>query len=902
MPPLSALVATGLLMLCSSAPASGNLVTNGDFQTGDFSGWVVAGSVYATIPAGGGSLAAVFNASDQPPNGSIYQTIQTTPGKYYRVDFDFGVVTYWPSTQSLELVVAGAAGGTLSRIVTDPTPGGPVTLEHYAFAFQASGALVRLSFEDVSTNWTASTDAVVDNVSMVETASLVVSGDFETGDFSGWGASGNVGATVPFGGGSLAAVFNPSDSPPNGQISQVIPTMAGVKYRVDFDYGVLTYWPADQTLWFRVASTEGTIILAPITDPSPSGPVTLVHYSWEFYGEGNSTLLEFWDDAGNFTTATDGVLDNVTVVSKDIVWLPGLTQSSVAWGDYDGDGDLDLALSGNTATSRIARIYRNSGGADPTFTDIGAGLPGVWSSSVAWGDYDNDQDLDLLLSGTTSVTPPAITRIYRNGGGADPTFTNIGVGALPAVCFSSSAWGDYDNDGDLDILLTGAPSQVEPGSSWIYRNEGGGDPTFTDIGAGLQGVRLGSVAWGDYDNDGDLDILLTGAIGTSTQSTAHVYRNSGGANPTFTDIGAGLPGVYRSSVAWGDYDNDGDLDILLTGMSQGGRIARIYRNNGGLNPTFSFVRTVQGVDDSAVAWGDYDNDGDLDIVLTGHPEILGVTRFSRIYENSGGADPTFAETGTELPGVNNSAVAWSDYDGDGDLDLLLTGEDAAYQTFRSYTSRIYRRSGVPSNTPPSAPTGLASTIDGNQVTLSWTASTDAQSPSAGLHYNLRLGTTPGGSEISSAMAGANGYRQIVAHGNAQKRTSWTLTRPGPGTGPIYWSVQAIDGAWAGSPFATNATVDVAETGKVMFGARVSPNPLSGSGVLSFATTVSGRVRVDLYDTKGRRVRRLMNDHELTAGPHSLALAHGTTRLPAGLYFYKITAAEGELTGKFVVVQ
>ena len=84
---------------------------------------------------------------------------------------------------------------------------------------------------------------------------------------------------------------------------------------------------------------------------------------------------------------------------------------------------------------------------------------------------------------------------------------------------------------------------------------------FTDVGATLQGVRFNNVAWGDYDNDGDLDILLAGRTNTGSR-VSRVYRNDAGI---FTDIAAGLTGVDNASVAWGDYDNDGDLDILLTG-------------------------------------------------------------------------------------------------------------------------------------------------------------------------------------------------------------------------------------------------------------------------------------------------------------------------------------------------
>jgi hypothetical protein len=100
---------------------------------------------------------------------------------------------------------------------------------------------------------------------------------------------------------------------------------------------------------------------------------------------------------------------------------------------------------------------------------------------------------------------------------------------------------------------------------------------FVDIGASLIGVSLSSVAWGDYDTDGDLDILLTGL--SDGGPIARVYRNDGG---TFVDIAASLIGVYFSSVAWGDHDLDGDLDILLTGSDGSVNVTKVYRNDGGL--------------------------------------------------------------------------------------------------------------------------------------------------------------------------------------------------------------------------------------------------------------------------------------------------------------------------------
>ena len=213
---------------------------------------------------------------------------------------------------------------------------------------------------------------------------------------------------------------------------------------------------------------------------------------------------------------------------------------SVAWSDFDNDGDLDIIIAGNSSAGPITKIYRNDNG---IFNDINAGLPGLGQSSVAWGDYDNDGFLDILLTGYTSLGP--VSRIYHNNGNS--TFTEQSGINLTGVYNGSVAWGDYDNDGDLDILLTGQlDASANSLISKIYRNDS--NDLFTEQTAiSLVGVQYNSVAWGDYDNDGDLDILLTGRD-KSNSLFSSIYRND---NCIFTDINAGLTGVYLGSACLG---------------------------------------------------------------------------------------------------------------------------------------------------------------------------------------------------------------------------------------------------------------------------------------------------------------------------------------------------------------
>ncbi|MDZ7360218.1 MAG: FG-GAP-like repeat-containing protein [candidate division KSB1 bacterium] len=494
---------------------------------------------------------------------------------------------------------------------------------------------------------------------------------------------------------------------------------------------------------------------------------------------------------------------------------PGVKNTTVTWADIIGnDGRLDFLTVGQDNNLReVSKLYRNDapGG---HFVDVSttASIIGVRDGSAAWGDYDNDEDLDLLLTGdaTNSHGLARVARLYRYEGGG--RFTDIST-SLPGVRNGAGVWGDYDNDGDLDILLTGSSA---PGVNItkIYKNEKG---SFSEA-VSLPGVAGGSAAaWGDYDNDGDLDILLTGQDITGNP-VAMVYRNTNGS---FENIGAPLTGVSASAVAWGDYDSDGDLDILLAGrQSNGNRITRVYRNTNG---SFADINAgLPGITNGSVAWGDYDNDGDLDILLVGEASTGSI---SKVYRNNN--DATFSDTAALLIGVKSSSANWGDYDNDGDLDILLAGEDDQYG-FGPIT-KVYRNTVARVNTRPAVPTNLSGSITGSSAIFRWNKSTDNETAQNGLTYNVRLGTTPNGIQNVSPMSNlANGFRRVPKIGNASHLNSFTIKNLSPGT-TYYWSVQAVDNAFAGSAFAAEQSFTVPPN-RVPVVANVIPNPtLSVSG-------------------------------------------------------------------------
>ena len=481
-----------------------------------------------------------------------------------------------------------------------------------------------------------------------------------------------------------------------------------------------------------------------------------------------------------------------------IAGLPGVSQSAIAWGDYDNDGRLDFLLTGSSSGGAVAQLWRNTGiGFTNVTASVAPGMLGVAASSVAWGDYDNDGRLDFILTG--SPINSGVSQIWRNTGNGFTNVTATAVPGLPGVSESSVAWGDYDNDGRLDFILTG--NIGGNGVSQIWRNTGSGFTNVTaSVAPGLPGVFQCSVAWGDYDNDGRLDFILEGLDNTS-RAVSQIWRNTGSG---FTNVTAsivpGLPGVRAGSIAWGDYDNDGLLDFLITGApDQGQYVSQLWHNTGSnfINVTASVASGLPGVNTSSVAWGDYDNDGRLDFILTGY---TGLTPITQLRRNTG---TNFVNVTTNdavgLPTVYLGSIAWGDYDNDGRLDFLFTGQNG-----QGRFSQLWRNISPVTNTPPTAPSGLSVTPTTNGVLLAWHAASDAQTPSAGLSYNVRAGTTPGGTNVIAALVNAStGFRLVPALGDAQMRLSLPVANVPLGQ-KVYWSVQAIDTAFAGGPFAAES--------------------------------------------------------------------------------------------------
>ena len=483
-----------------------------------------------------------------------------------------------------------------------------------------------------------------------------------------------------------------------------------------------------------------------------------------------------------------------------------VTDASAAWGDYDSDGDLDLVIIGWDGAAPVSTLYENEGG---VFVDAMAGLLPVSDGDVVWGDLDGDSDLDLVLTGAQSSGTPA-TRTYRNDAGIFVEGAGI-VGVTDGMLML----GDTDNDGDLDLVVTGRRNN---GSATLrlYENEAG---TFTGFTEGFGGVVESAGALGDYDDDGDLDLLISGERGTGPET--RILDNENG---TFVDNGAGsiLEQVARGSVAWGDYDADGDLDIFLTGLTADStRIAGVYESDLGSWTSAPF--STKGVERSSGGWADYDGDGDLDLAYIGYQDLE--VGYARLVRNDGGS---FVNAAAGLGRTFDGEIAWADYDGDGDLDFVKVGEGDG-----GPLAEILRNDGALVNTVPAAPSGLSTSVVDGAMVVSWSPGNDAETPANGLTYNLRAGTSPGANDLVPSMALPSGVRNLTTIGNAQHRTSWTFP-DALSLSNATFSVQCIDGSLAGSPFSADVQAPAVVDLNVSVDAAASTLALGATTVVTIS--------------------------------------------------------------------
>jgi len=517
--------------------------------------------------------------------------------------------------------------------------------------------------------------------------------------------------------------------------------------------------------------------------------------------------------------------------------VPGLG-SGTAWGDFDGDGDMDLLVSKSGYPYNV-HLYRNDG---TIFTNVTAtsGL-GSEARNFAVGDYDNDglDDVAFISFGY------AETRLYHNSGGMQFTDVSATAGIYGTYSWRCS-WVDYDDDGLLDLYLCGT-------TSFLFRNLGNGTFEEQTASAGMQtGGR--SCSWLDYDNDGDEDCYV------GRTSTNLLYRNNG--NGTFTEVAAAAgvndPGG-TSGVCSGDYDGDGLFDLYSVNINTPSNV--LYRNLG--NGTFEDVTSAAGVGDvgdgRTATFIDIDYDGLVDIFSSNH------VYSNRLYRNNGnGTFTDVADAMSIASPPDPFGTGFADYDNDGDIDVflathfgneLLRCDGVANQWVRiSLVGTVSNRSAIGA---------VVKCVSGGVTTYAWVDGGHGMGDSDSRVLGFGLGDSAAPFEIT--VYWPSGIVEI--YDDLEAGTFAVLTEGG------------------GSGAAGSVTAPV-EGGPTL---GVRPVPATGSCLLELAGP-DGQTDIVILDVSGRVVRR-----ETMEASGTLTV----TGLPAGVY--RVTASHGCWTASAAMV-
>jgi len=365
----------------------------------------------------------------------------------------------------------------------------------------------------------------------------------------------------------------------------------------------------------------------------------------------------------------------------------------VVWDDFDGDEDFDLLVSSRALRDSI-RYFENR---DGTFVDRTreAGLLGLTGGlNLLQGDYDNDGDLDVYALRGAWTPDGQPSSLLRNEGGGRFADVTEEAGVFSVHPGQTAAWGDYDNDGWLDLVVGNEaevrsdPPRHHP--TQLFRNNR--DGTFTDVaeaaGLAFDGFTK-TLSWGDYDNDGRLDLFVS-----AFEEDNALYHNEGpGADGVwrFADVTdrAGIQAPYGSLPAWWfDFDNDGWLDIFVASyrvnnvqqilgyrdLPEGADTPHLYINRG--DGTFEDATSRVGLDRVIFAmgsnFGDLDNDGWLDFYLgTGDPDLHTIVPNVMLRNVGGRRLEDVSVAGGFSHMSKGHAVAFTDVDNDGDQDIYV---------------------------------------------------------------------------------------------------------------------------------------------------------------------------------------------------------------------------------------
>lgn len=536
--------------------------------------------------------------------------------------------------------------------------------------------------------------------------------------------------------------------------------------------------------------------------------------------------------------------------------------------DVNNDGFQDILITNGKTGGQDNFLYLNNG--DGTFTTSTGAVSqdGTPTDGASCADFNNDGWIDIYAVNWYNVN----NLLYQNSSGS---MVKIDTGIVPnnGGYSETASWGDYNQDGLVDLYVT---NSAGTNRNYLYKNLGlGGFQKVNGIAPVNDGFLSRSANWIDYDLDGDQDLFVT----NENNQANNLYRNDGGG--VFVSL-TGLPPVSDNrntmSSSWADYDNDGDFDLFVANYEQANKL---FKGNG--IGGFSTANNPFGADIGcswSSSFADYDNDGDLDLFVTNGYCSNNISNY--LYENNG--DGTFSKNLTEpvVTDVGGSyGCAWGDYDNDGFMDLVVANWQGETQS-----NNLYHNNG---NANKWMELKLEGTVSNR----------------AAIGAIVRCKATINGNVVWQ-------MREVSAQTGYCSQNSLEV-HFGMGDAATIDSVQVI---WPSgivqdfSNIATGKRYTLIENGSIAivgiedrtapkYGLNVYPNPNSGKFTVEVKGLAGKSLKLELVDLKGRKVFR--SDFTPSGESVQLPVADLIRERLHGIYFLSVSEDAGVLMREKVVV-
>lgn len=438
-----------------------------------------------------------------------------------------------------------------------------------------------------------------------------------------------------------------------------------------------------------------------------------------------SIVLGGFLNAQNFTEIANAGFHNFGYSGCDVADVDGNGYKDIVFSgaiDSDNDGDVDF-------TTNI--VYKNNGG---IFSEMyNTNGDGTHSSEIKFIDFDNDGLMDIVTSGINYQQAYRHFRFKNNGTSLSTDLNTEGK------IFGNVEVFDWNHDGRQDYALSGMSYN---GISWnydldLYKNNGS---TFDAAFNLLGGTSNGSFKIVDINNDNLLDVIISGLNGNS-QKILKTYLNG----PSGLTLKQDLTPV-SGKIAVADFNGDGFQDFIMTGAGAGGIAYLAYYKN---DSTGNFTENIianEALEDASIDAGDYNNDGYYDFAIIGNDEDYNGFAKVFLYKPSTGNFEVAPNTGLYDLGSGGSILSF-DYDNDMDLDIVMSGFDWADSDYPSLT-KLFKNNVTAVNQKPLPPTTVTATRTNNRLNLSWSGASDDKTPLGALRYEITVGSTAGAKDIA----------------------------------------------------------------------------------------------------------------------------------------------------------